>query len=287
MIAIDMNNRTVTIASSLLPKVTFQADGKARSETNERGRTVSTTATVDEDGLMVTYLGQRSNDFYLTIVPIEQGRIRVTRRVFLDDSNEGITVNSVYDKTSNIALFETIALPARDTTSGFPAIDNSVAVPVGTRLDAELRSVLSSSPASDRFTMEVTAPGQFRRSLINGRVLLEDPRTRIAGRSRALLAFDTITLQDGRTYRFNADILSLRTANGELLEITNQAATQGGASPRNVGGVLGALIGAIAGVPVNQNGGSAAQGSIISQRGDSLYLDQGSQVTLTVTQPQQ
>ena len=69
MLAIEMNNRTVSMASSLLPKVTFQADGTARSEANERGRTVTTTATVDEDGLMVTYLGQRSNDFYLTIVP--------------------------------------------------------------------------------------------------------------------------------------------------------------------------------------------------------------------------
>ncbi|MDI1241077.1 MAG: hypothetical protein PSX80_04065, partial [bacterium] len=251
----------------------------ARSETNERGRTVSTTATVDEDGLMVTYLGQRSNDFYLTIVPIDKGRIRVTRRVFLDDSNEGITVNSVYDKTSNIALFETITLPSGSTTIG-----NSAAVPVGTRLDAELRSVVSSSPASDRFSLEVTSPGQFRRAVINGRVLLEDPRSRAAGRVRALLAFDTITLQDGRTYKFNAKILTLTTADGESLEVTNQAASPAAAQPRNVGGVLGALIGAIAGVPVNPNAGSAAQGSIVSQRGDSLYLNAGSQITLTVSE---
>ena len=102
-----------------------------------------------------------------------------------------------------------------------------------------------------------------------------------------MLAFDTITLQDGRTYRFNADILTLTTADGESLEVTNQAAAQVASQPRNVGGVLGALIGAIAGVPVNPDAGSAAQGAIVSQRGDSLYLAAGSRITLTVSQPQQ
>jgi hypothetical protein len=233
---------------------------------------------------MVTYLGQRSNDFYLTIVPIEQGRIRVTRRVFLDDSNEGVTVNSVYDKTSNLALFETITLPGGNRT-GSQAVENTGTLQIGSRLEAELRPGLTSS--SDRFTMEVTTPGQFRRAVISGRVLLEDPRSRTGGRTRALLAFDTITLTDGRTYRFNADVITLTTPNGESLDITNQAGSQAAAQPRNVGGVLGALIGAIAGVPTEPNAAAATRGTIVSQTGDRLDLVVGSRVTLAVTQPQQ
>ncbi len=286
MLAIEMNNRTVSMASSLLPKVTFQADGTARSETNERGRTVTTTATVDEDGLIVTYLGQRSNDFYLTIVPTTGGRLRVTRRVFLDESSEGISVTSVYDKIDNVARFTGLGRPAAGDPTVAPVADGTAVVPFGTRLNAELRTAISGSPATDRVSMEVTSFGQFRRAIISGRVLLEDPRTRIAGRTRALIALDTITLPSGVTYAFAGDILSVTSATGEVIEVSNQTATTPTAQPqRGVGGILGALIGAISGVPVDQGTAASQAGAIISQRGDTLYLGVGSQLVISATTP--
>ena len=284
MLAIEMNNRTVSMASSLLPKVTFQADGTARSETNELGRIVTTTATVDSDGLIVSYLGQRSNDFYLTMVPVAGGKLRVTRRVFLDESSEGISVMSVYDKIDNTARWTGMGRPAGDIGGG-PVTAGTI-IPVGTRLTAELQTPISSSAATDRVSMEVTSFGQFRRAVINGRVLLEDPRSRVADRTRALLVIDSITLPNGTTYAFNADVLSVTTAGGEALEVTNQRATTTTSTQtqQGVGGILGALIGAISGVPVAGNVTTQA-GAIVSQRGGVLNLDAGTQLVLTATDP--
>src|SRR5262249_34959435 len=83
MIAIEKNNTAVTMASSILPRVTFQADGIARSETNQNGRTITTTATADADGLIINYQGERANDFYITFAPMNHRRLKVTRRSYL------------------------------------------------------------------------------------------------------------------------------------------------------------------------------------------------------------
>jgi hypothetical protein len=135
--------------------------------------------------------------------------------------------------------------------------------------------------------MEVTTPGQFRRAVITGRVLLEDARSRIAGRTRALIALDSISLPNGSTYAFSGDILSITTQNGESLEVTNQTATtSAAASPqRGVGGILGALIGAISGVPIDQGTATTQAGAIVSQRSETLYLGVGTQMVISANPP--
>ena len=45
-LAIEQSGRRVTLASSTAPQVTFDADGRARTETNANGRTVQTTASL-------------------------------------------------------------------------------------------------------------------------------------------------------------------------------------------------------------------------------------------------
>ncbi len=103
MIAIDTNGQTVDLASSNVPKVTFDADGIGRSETNARGKTVTTTATLNRNGLMINYEGDRVNDFYVTFAPGTNGRLNVSRRIYLENRNETITVSSVYDRVYNDA----------------------------------------------------------------------------------------------------------------------------------------------------------------------------------------
>jgi hypothetical protein len=80
MMAIEKNGRTVTIASSNSPQVTFEADGVARTETTNRGRTIRTTATANRDAVEISYVGDRSNDFYLTLSPTRDNQLRVTHR---------------------------------------------------------------------------------------------------------------------------------------------------------------------------------------------------------------
>lgn len=286
MIAIEKNNKTVSLASSILPQVTFQADGVARSETNARGRTVTTTATVDEDGLIINYQGERASDFYLTFLPTNDGKLKVTRRIYLDNSSEGITVSSIYDKIDNVARWTSVSNGNNVGEGGVPAtINDAFIVPSGTRISAELTNTISGSPVTDRFTMQITSPGQYRGNIISGRVLAEDANSRVSGRTRVLLAFDTIRLRDGKTYRFNGNIDAVTAVNGDIIEVSNQAPVRAtNQAPRGAGGILGALIGAIAGVPVNSAGTSASvAGSILVQPGDAINLGSGSQVTITAT----
>ena len=118
MIAIEMSGQTVNLASTILPRVTFLADGVARSETNANGRTITTTATVDEDGLIVNYQGERASDFYLTFLPMADGKLKVTRRIYTETSGEAVTVSSVYDKVDNVARWTSVSAGSTDGVSG-------------------------------------------------------------------------------------------------------------------------------------------------------------------------
>ncbi len=284
IIVIEKNNATVSMASSILPQVTFQADGLARSETNTRGRTTTTTATADQDGLIINYQGERASDFYLTFLPMADRRLKVTRRIFLDNgTSSSITVSSVYDKLDNMARWNAVNTNT-DTGGSSGVVNDSFVVPSGTRMSAELRSNITSSEASDRFTMDVTGPGQYRGAIISGRVISEDPAGRVAGRSRVLLIFDTIRLSGGQSYRFAGTVDALTAVNGDIVVVTNQSARSASQPARGAGGILGALIGAISGVPVDASANSATTaGAILAQNRDSIDIGSGSQVMITAS----
>jgi hypothetical protein len=283
VIAIEKNGTTVTLASSILPQVTFQADGVARSETNARGRTVTTTATADQDGLIINYQGERSSDFYITFLPMADRRLKMTRRIYLDNGNNSITVSSVYDKIDNVARWNVVNNTVNETGGVSTTVNDSFVVPNGTRLSAELRSSITGSEAGERFRLEVTTPVQYRGAIIGGRVISEDAAGRVAGRSRVLLVFDTIRLPSGQTYRFAGSIEAVTAANGDSIGVTNQTARTAAQPTRGVGGVLGALIGAIAGVPVDATNSAATAGSILTQNRDMIDIDAGSQFLITAS----
>jgi hypothetical protein len=283
VIAIEKTGPTVTLASSILPQVTFQADGVARSETNARGRTVTTTATADQDGLIINYQGERSSDFYITFLPIAERRLKMTRRIYLDNGSNSITVSSIYDKLDNVARWNAVNNPINETGGVSTTVNDSFVVPTGTRLSAELRSSIRGSEAGERFTMEVTTPVQYRGAIIGGRVISEDAAGRVAGRSRVLLVFDTIRLPGGQTHRFTGSIDAVTAANGDSIGVTNQTARTAAQPTRGVGGVLGALIGAISGVPVDASNSAATAGSILTQNRDIIDIDAGSQFLITAS----
>ena len=146
-----------------------------------------------------------------------------------------------------------------------------------------MRRASGGSEAGERFTMEVTTPVQYRGAIIGGRVISEDAAGRVAGRSRVLLVFDTIRLPGGQTYRFTGSIDAVTAANGDSIGVTNQSARTAAQPTRGVGGVLGALIGAIAGVPVDASNSAATAGSILTQNRDMIDIDAGSQFLITAS----
>jgi hypothetical protein len=279
MMAIEKNGTTVSMASSILPRVSFEADGVARAETGQNGRTITTTATADAEGLIINYQGQRATDFYVTFAPMTDGRLKVTRRIYLENTNDAVTVSSVYDKIDNVARWNMVTTGADNTAV---VVNESFIIPSGTRLNAVLRDPIrpAANQTTDSFTLEVTTPSQYRGALITGRVLTEDSSARMAGRSRVLVNFDSIRLPNGQSYRFAGMVNGVITSDGDNVSVAQQTPVR--QTRNNVGGILGALIGAVTGQPIEQSA-TGVSGTILTETRDVFDIGTGSQFIITAT----
>ncbi|MCA1609162.1 MAG: hypothetical protein LC730_06885, partial [Acidobacteria bacterium] len=227
-LVIEKSGRRMTFGSNLAPQVTFELDGVARTETNARGRTIRTMATSTRDSVTISYEGDRSNDFYVTLTPLRNNQLRVTRRIYLENRNEQVTVTSVYDRVDNYT---------RGPVGGPVGVGNvpsgpyrDFVIPNGTRLTAVLNDRVDTnvSQVGDRFTMEVTSPGQFNGAVIEGRLAQVERSGRVSGRANVGFEFDTIRLRNGQSYRFAGIIDSVRLANGDNVSVNNEGAVRDG-----------------------------------------------------------
>jgi hypothetical protein len=302
MLAIEKVNRRVTIASSMSPQVTFDADNVSRSEVSDNGRTVSVRAQTTGDGVTVNYEGDRMNDYFINFDPEPNGQLRVTRRLYLENQNETVTVTSIYDKIDRVARWSDLGGAYNNNTAGnnYPSNTNygDFVVPNGTRLVAVLNTPLSTEATTngERFTMEVTSPNQYRGAIIEGTVGNAERSGRVSGRAEMSLNFETIRLRNGQTYRFAGLIDQVRTRDGDTVSINNEGAvrdrsqTTRTVTRAGIGAALGALIGAIAGggqgAAIGATiGAGAGAGSVILQGRDNLKLDTGTEFTLTSSAP--
>ena len=300
MMAIEKNGVSVTMASSNSPQVTFDADGIAKTETTNRGRTIRTTATATREAVEISYVGDRANDFYLTLSPTRDGQLRVTRRLYLENRNETVSVSSVYDKIAEVAQWSNVDVnsspyPGNNTTG---TAYGDFYIPNGTRITAVLNNLVTSRATQngDRFTMNVTSPDIYRGATIEGRVAQIDNSGRVSGRAQVSLEFENIRMRDGRSYRFNGIIDSVRTINGETVSVNNEGTvresnqTKKTVTRAGVGAALGALIGAIAGGGSGAAigaavGAGAGAGSVLIQGRDNVELGQGTEFSITATGP--
>lgn len=297
MMAIERVGRDVTIASSNAPQVTFSADGVARRETNERGRTVTTTVTTVGPGITINYQGDRNNDFYVTFTPVRNDQLRVTRRLYLPNRNQTITVSSVYDKIDTVARWSDVNV--NNTGAYNDGINNNTfGIPNGTRITAVLRSAINTkaTQVGDRFTMEVTSPNEYRGAIIEGNVSNIDRSGRVSGRANISMDFDTIRMPDGRSYRFEGIVDAVRTANGETVSVNNEGVVRDSnqttktVTRAGIGAALGAIIGAIAGGGQGAAigaavGAGAGAGSVLIQGRDNMELGPGTEFSITSSAP--
>ncbi|HKR01915.1 MAG TPA: hypothetical protein VJT09_14640 [Pyrinomonadaceae bacterium] len=300
-LAIDRRGRNVTIASSRAPQFTFEANGIENTETGANGRVVRVRSILNGDQLVVTSTGDRDTDFSVTFDPIEQGRrLRVTRRITDINLTSPITVVSVYDKTSDVAQLDLYNYGPGYSGTGSGSISTSgdFAVPDGTQLVAVLNDNLTTRDTreNDRFTMTVRSPSQYDGAVISGYVTGVNRSGRITGRSEMVLNFDSIRLRDGRTYRFAGITETVRTSNGDTINVDNEGSvrddnrTTTTAQRAGIGGAVGAIIGAIAGGGKGAAigaiiGAGAGAGSVYVQGKDDLELLSGTEVTLRASGP--
>ncbi len=297
-LVIEKRGQQITMASSISPQISFDADGVSRSETNPNGRTVNTRASVTNTDLTINYEGDRMNDFFVSFSPMNNGQLRVTRRVYLENQNETVTVNSVYDKTDQLARWNDINTQNNNPTSNYPTngnVNNDFIVANNTRLIATLDTPLSTKTFrdGDRFTMTVTSPSQYQGAIIEGRVNGEKSGV-VSGRANLSMDFDTIRLRNGSTYRFAAIVDQVREPNGNTVNVNNEGTIRDGnqttktVTRAGIGAALGAIIGAIAGggsgAAIGAGvGAGAGAGSVILQGRDNLELPNGTEFSLTAT----
>ncbi|HXR99343.1 MAG TPA: hypothetical protein VN724_02200 [Pyrinomonadaceae bacterium] len=297
MLMIERRGTTMTIASSLAPQTTFEADGRERQEQLSNGRWTKVIATLRGEQLVVSSNGYKENDFNVTFDASENDRsLRVRRQIYSDKLTQPVVVDSVYDRTADVAQWN-INKDSRPVLGNASASGEFI-VRDGETLVAILNNDLSTklSQQGDLFTMTVRDPGQFEGAVIEGAVGSVDQGGRLTGRSEMSLNFEKIRLRNGQTYKFSGVLGNVRLLNGDTVKVDNEGSAQGSNKTTQtiqragIATAVGAVIGAIAG-----GGKGAAIGGIIGAAGgagtvfiqgkDNLELPVGTELTIRASGP--
>src|SRR6185369_4804656 len=239
----------------------------------------------------------KENDFNVTFDASENDRsLRVRRQIYSDKLTQPVVVDSVYDRTADVAQWN-INKDSRPVLGNASASGEFI-VRDGETLVAILNNDLSTklSQQGDLFTMTVRDPGQFEGAVIEGAVGSVDQGGRLSGRSGMSLNFERIRLRNGQTYKFSGVLGNVRLLNGDTVKVDNEGSAQGSNKTTQtiqragVATAVGAIIGAIAG-----GGKGAAIGGIIGAAGgagtvfiqgkDNLELPVGTELTIRASGP--
>jgi hypothetical protein len=312
VIALEKRGRTFNIASSNAPQGTFEADGVEHEELLPNSqRTSRVRVSLAGDQLTINSTGNRSSDFSVIFDPVGNGNgLRVTRRLYNDRLSQPISVESVYDRTSEVAEWEVYTGP-RNNAGNYPNTGNypndnpnrrnardEYIVPDGMTLVTRLNDnlVTSKARAGDRFTMNVISPSEYEGATIEGSVGNVDRGGRVAGRSEMSLNLERITLRNGQSYRFEGTLESARTTNGEVVRVDTEGSVRESSQTNRtikrtaIGTAIGAIIGGIAGGGSGAAigavvGAGAGAGSVYVQGRNDLELMSGSELTIRASAP--
>jgi hypothetical protein len=119
-IAIERRGQSISIGSTRAPRVTFEADGRTRTEQAGDGHTVTTRAALYGDQLMVSSNASRDPDdeFSVNFDSLDNGaRLRVTRRIRDARVAQPVVVQSTYNKISPVARFNIYGEPEAARTA--------------------------------------------------------------------------------------------------------------------------------------------------------------------------
>ena len=178
--------------------------------------------------------------------------------------------------------------------------DGELLVEKDVTLALELLSPLSTevSKKGDRFECKVLSPVQLAGSIVSGHIRKVKSSGKGKGKSEMDLAFDTITLTDGRMGGFNATVLEINdVAHAGNEGVADNEGTVKGKSRVKIGvkrAVTGALIGAGIGAILGGGKGAAAGAAIgagvgvtstLVTEGPNLEFKTGTQFTVRTDSP--
>ncbi|HSE98815.1 MAG TPA: hypothetical protein VLD57_11175 [Blastocatellia bacterium] len=173
--------------------------------------------------------------------------------------------------------------------------------PVSVAADTEMRIRLTSpidtknNRPGDKFTAEVLMPGAYEGSIIEGHIARLEKSGKVTGRTELSLAFDTITLRDGRQGPISAQlerVIESETvkevdAEGNVRSGSRSKDSQvrggvGAAAGAIIGGIVGGGKGAILGAVI---GGAAGVGTVFIEGDKTLVLDPGTEMVIRTDRP--
>lgn len=166
-------------------------------------------------------------------------------------------------------------------------------VPVGTDLKVRINDTLSSkdSRAGDKFTATVVNPSRFDEGRVYGHIKSIVKSGRIKGRTTMNLAFDSITLSDGRSGALHGYVTHVYGDKGRTDEeggVQSESRGRQTIKRSGIGATAGAIIGAIAGGGKGAAiglivGGAAGAGSVAMNGGKELKIENGTEMLVHVT----
>lgn len=177
--------------------------------------------------------------------------------------------------------------------------ENQVLVPADSTFRLELLSHISTetNKKGDEFTCKVLEPSRFANSYVSGRITKLKSSGKATGKSEIALAFDMITLPDGRSGQFSAQITDVY----DVVDTADQgkAGEDGKIKARSLrkrdtltiagatalGIIVGAILGGAKGAAI---GGAIAAGiavtNTLATKGPDLKFDTGTQFDVRTRQ---
>jgi hypothetical protein len=210
-------------------------------------------------------------------------------------------MKSVYSKLLFITIAIVLAMPlAVSAQTKKPTMRRATTakrvvplVPVGTDLKVRINDTLSSKEgrAGDKFTATVIDPSRFDEARVYGHVKSIVKSGRIKGRTTMNLAFDSITLSDGRSGTLHGYVTRVYGDKGRTDEEGGvQSESRGRQTIKRsgigagAGAILGAIVGGGKGAAIGMIvGGAAGAGSVAMNGGKELKIENGTEMLVHVT----
>ena len=146
--SIEQRGRSISIASSRAPRISFEADGVEYTETAADGHRVYTRAMFSGGQLVVNTDGRGDDKFSVSFEPLDNGqRLRVTRRIYAKELNEPVVIQSIYNKISEVAHWGIYGEP-EVAPPGQPIL-TAVGSKVGSKTAASGKSITDRTGSSD------------------------------------------------------------------------------------------------------------------------------------------
>jgi len=165
-------------------------------------------------------------------------------------------------------------------------------VPNGTELRIRLSTPIStkSGRVGDTFKATVVSPSTYESAIVDGHIATLNKSGRVSGKTEVGLAFDTLTLADGRQTRIDADLIKVYESEN-VKKVDEEGRVETGSRTRDsevrggVGAVAGAVLGGIIGGGKGALiglilGGAAGVGSVYVEGNKDLILDPGTEMTI-------